>query len=417
MKCELGYGKGSVTFEIPDKNFMGELLPNDMTYVRTGVEEVLYALKNPIGTARLSEIVKPGEKVVIITSDITRPMPSHIVLPPVLDELRAAGVREEDILIVLALGSHRKHTEEEKRYLVGDTVYHSKVKIMDSDMNSCVNLGVCENGTPVDIFKPVVEADRIICLGNIEYHYFAGYSGGAKAIMPGVSSREAIQANHSNMVKAGAKAGSLEDNPVRRDIDQVGEFIKIDFIVNVVLNEKKEIVKAVAGHYIDAHREGCKFLDEMYAVPIEELADIVVVSPGGFPKDINLYQSQKSLDNAKHAVRDGGIIVLVASAKEMFGESRFEEWMLQKMPREMIEEIKVNFKLGGHKAAAIAMVLEQARIFLVSDLEEDLVRRIHLEPFDTVQNAVDTALRELGADAKILVMPVGGSTLPLLRKR
>ncbi len=417
MKCELGYGKGSVTFEIPDKNFMGELLPNDMTYVRTGVEEVLYALKNPIGTARLSEIVKPGEKVVIITSDITRPMPSHIVLPPVLDELRATGVREEDILIVLALGSHRKHTEEEKRYLVGDTVYHSKVKIMDSDMNSCVNLGVCENGTPVDIFKPVVEADRIICLGNIEYHYFAGYSGGAKAIMPGVSSREAIQANHSNMVKAGAKAGSLEDNPVRRDIDQVGEFIKIDFIVNVVLNEKKEIVKAVAGHYIDAHREGCKFLDEMYAVPIEELADIVVVSPGGFPKDINLYQSQKSLDNAKHAVRDGGIIVLVASAKEMFGESRFEEWMLQKMPREMIEEIKVNFKLGGHKAAAIAMVLEQARIFLVSDLEEDLVRRIHLEPFDTVQNAVDTALRELGADAKILVMPVGGSTLPLLRKR
>ena len=183
---------------------MGELLPNDMTYVRTGVEEVLYALKNPIGTARLSEIVKPGEKVVIITSDITRPMPSHIVLPPVLDELRAAGVREEDILIVLALGSHRKHTEEEKRYLVGDTVYHSKVKIMDSDMNSCVNLGVCENGTPVDIFKPVVEADRIICLGIIEYHYFAGYSGGAKAIMPGVSSREAIQANHSNMVKAGA---------------------------------------------------------------------------------------------------------------------------------------------------------------------------------------------------------------------
>jgi len=417
MRCELKYGKGSVSFEIPDKNFIGELHPNEMTYARTGVEEVLYALKNPIGTGRLSEIVKPGEKVVIVTSDITRPMPSHIVLPPVLEELREAGIREEDILIVLALGSHRKHTEEEKRYLVGDEVYHSGVKIIDSDPNCCVNLGVCDNGTPVDVFKPVAEADRIICLGNIEYHYFAGYSGGAKAIMPGVSSRAAIQANHSNMVKAGAKAGSLEDNPVRQDIDQVGEFVKIDFIVNVVLNEKKEIVKAVAGHYIDAHREGCKFLDQMYSVPIEELADIVVVSPGGFPKDINLYQSQKSLDNAKHAVRDGGIVILVASAKEGFGESCFEEWMLQKTPREMIEEIKVNFKLGGHKAAAIAMVLEQARIFLVSDLEADLVRRIHLEPFDTVQKAVDTALRELGEGAKVLVMPVGGSTLPLLRKR
>lgn len=184
----------------------------------------------------------------------------------------------------------------------------------------------------------------------------------------------------------------------------------------MVLDEKKEIVKAVAGHYIHAHREGCKVLDQMYAVSIEELADIVIVSPGGFPKDMNLYQSQKSLDNAKHAVRDGGIVILVASAKEKFGESRFEEWMLQKMPQEMIEEIKVNFKLGGHKAAAIAMVLNQAKIFLVSDLEEDLVRHIHLEPFDTVQKAIDTAIKELGEDSKVLVMPVGGSTLPLLRK-
>jgi len=358
MKFELKYGKGTVEFEIAERNYMGSLLPNEVAYDLTGVAEVERALQHPIGTPRLREIVKPGEKIVIITSDITRPMPSKVVLPPVLNELKEANVKAEDITIVLAVGSHRTHTEEEKRNLVGDMVYDSGIKVIDSDKNDCVNLGVCRNGTPVDIFRPVAAADRIICLGNIEYHYFAGYSGGAKAIMPGVSSHAAIQANHSNMVHDAARAGNMETNPVRQDIDQVAEFIKIDFIVNVVLNAKKEIVKAVAGHYLQAHREGCKYLDQLYGVEIKKQADIVVVSPGGFPKDINLYQSQKGLDNAKHAVRDGGIIILVASAKEQFGEKTFEEWMLHKTPLEMIREIKTNFKLGGHKAAAIAMILQ-----------------------------------------------------------
>ena len=150
----------------------------------------------------------------------------------------------------------------------------------------------------------------------------------------------------------------------------------------------------------------------MYSVNIDKKADIVIVSPGGFPKDINLYQSQKGLDNSKHAVREGGIIILVASAKEKFGEKTFEEWMLNKTPDEMIKEIKENFKLGGHKAAAIAMIFKKAKIYLVSDLEEELVRKINFEPFKTLQNAVDKAIKVLGADSKILLMPVAGSTLP-----
>ncbi|GAG39193.1 unnamed protein product, partial [marine sediment metagenome] len=250
----------------------------------------------------------------------------------------------------------------------------SQINIIDSDMEKCINLGKCKNGTPVDIFEPVAKADRIICMGNIEYHYFAGYSGGSKALMPGVSSHAAIQANHSNMVKEEACAGNLDTNPVRQDIDETGEHIKIDFIVNVVLNSKKEIVMAVAGHYLKAHREGCKYLDKMYRIEVEKQADIAIVSPGGYPKDINIYQSQKGLDNAKHAVREGGIIILVVSAKEKFGEKIFEEWMLNKTPEEMIVEIKENFKLGGHKAAAIAMILQKTKIYMVSDLDDELVR-------------------------------------------
>lgn len=415
MEFQLKYGKATVEFDIPENNYMGSLLPKEIQFDLKGEEEVKRSLENPIGTERLKDMVKPGEKIVIVTSDITRPMPSKTALPPVIEELKKAKVQERDITIVLALGSHRGHTEEEKKMLVGEGVYESGVQIIDSEMDRCVNLGRCKNGTPIDIFEPVAKADRIICMGNIEYHYFAGYSGGSKALMPGVSSHDAIQANHSNMVKEGARAGNLETNPVRQDIDEVGEHITIDFIINVVLNSKKEIVKAVSGHYIKAHREGCKVLDEMYGIKIEKQGDIAIVSPGGFPKDINIYQSQKGLDNAQHAVRDGGIIILVASAKEKFGESTFEDWMLNKTPKEMIKEIKENFKLGGHKAAAIAMVLEKAKIFMVSDLEDDLLRKLNFVPFNTVQEAVDKALKELGKDAQILLLPSAGSTLPLFK--
>ncbi|SRR6056297_581723 len=413
MKMELKYGKSKLYFEIDSKNHLGTLLPNEKENGLRGKDEVRRALENPIGTKRLREIVSKGEKVAIVTSDITRPMPSKTVLPVVLEELKSAGIEEEDITVVFALGSHRGHSEEEKRMLAGDEIFESGVKLIDSDPDDCVNLGVCSNRTPVDIFKPVANADRIVCLGNIEYHYFAGYSGGAKALMPGVSSRRAIQINHSNMVMEEARAGNMETNPVRQDIDETGSHIKIDFIVNVVLNSKKEITSAVAGDCIKAHRAGCKTLDAMYGVKIKEKADIVIVSPGGYPKDINLYQAQKGLDNAKHAVKDGGIVILAASAKEGFGEKTFEEWMKNMTPDEMICEIRENFKLGGHKAAAIAMILKKSKIYMVSDLDGDIVRKINFEPFETVQKALDAAKKELGEDSGILVLPLAGSTLPI----
>ena len=235
-------------------------------------------------------------------------------------------------------------------------------------------------------------------------------------MMPGVSSHDAIQANHSNMVKEGAFAGNLDTNPVRQDIEQVTDFISLDFIVNVILSDKKTIIKAVAGDHVEGHRAGCRALDDMYKIKLKEQADIVVVCPGGFPKDINIYQSQKGLDNAKHAVRGGGIIVWCASAAEKFGEKSFEEWMKTKSPKEMIEEIKTNFVLGGHKAAAIAMVLEKAQIFMVSDLDPELVSRIHLKPYPSLQVAVDSAIKELGEASKVLIMPAAGSTLPVISK-
>ena len=412
MKLSFGFGAGTQEVEVPEKNLLGILRANEVELGLTGEAEVRRALAEPIGSPRLREIVRPGEKIAIITSDITRPMPTYKVMPALLDELYAAGVRREDITLVFALGSHRCHTPEERKKLAGERAYE-EIRCVDSDPSDCVSMGVTSAGTPVDITRVVAEADRRICLGNIEYHYFAGYSGGAKAIMPGVSTRNAIQSNHRMMVRPEACAGALDTNPLRMDIEEAGAICGIDFILNVVLSEHKEIIQAVAGHPVQAHRVGCGFLDTIYLKKLSRGADIVLVSQGGAPKDLNLYQTQKALDNARHAVNPGGVIVLIGSCKEGLGERVFEEWMTTSpSPQAMVERIGRDFQLGGHKAAAIAMTLEKADIYLVSELEDDFVRSIFLTPQPSVQAALDRAFEKMGPEATVLAMPFGGSTLP-----
>ncbi len=412
MKLDFRIGAQTQYVELPETCVQQVLTPNPVEYALTGEEEVRRALEEPIGSPRLRDMVHPGEKIAIVTSDITRPMPTHMVIGPLLDELYAAGVEARDITLVFALGSHRPHTQEERRKLAGERAF-SEIRCVDSDPADCVHMGTTSAGTPVDITRVVAQADRRICLGNIEYHYFAGYSGGAKAIMPGVSTREAIQANHSMMVREEACVGNLTTNPLRQDIEEAAAICGVDFICNVVLDEHKQIVRAVAGDVTAAHRAGCAFLDTMFQIKIGHRADIVMVSQGGAPKDLNLYQTQKALDNAKHAVRDGGVIILMGSCREGLGEKTFEQWLLEaEKPGDLIERITKDFRLGGHKAAAIAMVLERAQIYLVSDLEPELVKKCFMTPFSNVQAAYEAAVQKLGEDAKVIAMPYGGSTVP-----
>lgn len=412
MKLSFKIGQGAQEVDVKEDALLGVLEPNEVSVSMTDEAEVQRALENPIGTPRLRDIVHSGEKIVIVTSDVTRPMTTWKVMPQLLDELYAGGVRKEDVTLVFALGSHRPQTDEERRHLAGERAW-SEIACVDSDPGNCVHLGETAHGTPVDIDRRVAEAGRRICLGNIEYHYFAGYSGGAKAIMPGVSTRAAIQANHSLMIQPEACAGRLDGNPLRKDIEEAVAMVGVDFILNVVLSPQKQILKAVAGDVTEAHRAGCAFLDTLYRKTIPQRADIVLVSQGGSPKDLNLYQTQKALDNAKHAVKPGGVVILIGSCKEGLGESTFEEWLTTAPnPHSLIDRIHREFRLGGHKAAAIAMVLEDADIYLVSDMEDDLVKRLFMTPYATVQQAYDAALLKCGPDAKVLAMPFGGSTLP-----
>ena len=416
MEFAIKYYKDLVSFQIPDENVLGEILPNTCPSVESEEKEVKRALSEPFDSPLLSDVVRPGEKVVIITSDITRPVPSRIIIPCLLDELRKAGVENKDITVVFGLGSHRKQTEEEQKNLVGEEVY-GQVRCIDSNPDDCVHLGTCKNGTPVDIFRTVAEADRRILVGNVEYHYFAGYSGGMKAIMPGVSSKEAIQANHKNMIRPGAFAGNLVNNPVRDDIEEVRNFINVDFIVNVTLDDHKKIAFAAAGHPVTAHRKACEFLDKIYKKKVKEPADIVVVSTGGYPKDINLYQAQKSIDNVKHIVKKGGIMIVAASCKEGYGSIPFTKWINQyNSPTERIEKIRKHFELGGHKAAALGLVQENADIYLVTDMDDESVTKANMVPFHDIQTAVNHALEKMGKNATVYVVPVGGSTLPIVER-
>ena len=413
MKLEFGYGKTNQVVEVPEKNLLDVLMSNPIDHVRSGRDAVSYALKNPIGSRPLHEIAKPGQKIAIITSDISRPVPSYDILPGVLEELFKAGCKAEDITVVFALGSHRPHTEEEKIALAGWETY-DLVRCIDSDVNDCIHMGDTKKGTPVDITRSVAEADMRICLGNVEFHYFAGYSGGAKAIMPGVSTPAAIQVNHKMMTDPNACAGKLAGNPVREDIEEAGSICGIDFIVNVVLDEHKHIVYATAGDVTKAHRDACAYLDTMYRKPIKEKADIVIVSQGGAPKDANLYQTQKALDNAKHAVKNGGTIILIGACQDGLGSKTFESWLTTAPTAEsMITRIHEKFELGGHKAAAIAMVLQNAQIDMVSEMDDDFVRSIFLNPQPSAQEAFDRAMEKYGPDTTVLAMPFGGATLPI----
>ncbi len=372
---------------------------------------IAQSLSYPIGSPCLKDIVQKGKTVAILISDMTRPVPSAQILPQVLEQLEKAGIEKEDITIFFAIGSHRKQTPYEQAALVGKEIFH-QYRCVDSNIHHTTKIGVTTRGTELYIDSRVVEADYRIAIGNVEFHYFAGFSGGVKALMPGMASPVSIAQNHRLMVDGNAYAGNLDTNPVRLDLEETTRFLSVDFIVNVVLNTHKEIIYVASGDVVQAHRQACAYLGQIYTTPITQKADIVIVSQGGAPKDLNLYQMQKALDNASHAVKDGGTIIMVGSCKEGFGSEPFERWMLQYPdPDEMITALHEHFELGGHKAAAIALVKKKADLYLVSDMDEDIVLQTMLKPYDSLVHAYCDA-KEKYSSPTVIIMPYGGSTLP-----
>lgn len=408
------YGHAELHGQVPAASFLGAFLPQEEEAVADEQEVLRQALEHPIGTVRLRQLARPGQKVAIVTSDMTRPCPSDKLLPPILAELNAAGVPDADITVVIALGLHRAQAPAELEEMLGPEVCR-RVRVLNHDPEQVVRLGLTSRGTPVEFFRPLVEADLRVCLGNLEFHYFAGFSGGAKAILPGCASKATVNANHALMVQPGAVAGKIDGNPVRADLEEGVAMLGADFILNVVVDGHHQITGAVAGHAEHAHRQGCEMVIQRGSVSIPQLADVVVVSAGGYPKDVNMYQAQKALDNAVHAVRQGGVIIWVAECVEGLGGKTFESWLREAgEPDKVLERIQREFVLGGHKAAAIAAVLKRAAVYLVSGLEEKVLAGSGLVPFIDLDEALRAALDQLGPQAQVLTLPYGGSVLPVL---
>lgn len=411
-QIELKYGKGFKTINLPSKNLLGVIEPLELPVPPDPLGEIRRALESPINSQPLYKIAVGKGKIVILVSDISRPSPSHLILPPIIEELHRADIKDQQITIVFALGNHRPHTQNEQKQLVGEEIY-ARFKCVDHDPNNCINMGKTSRGTPIEVFRPVAGADLIIGTGNLEFHQGAGFTGGAKVLFPGVCSQIGIESNHQLMAQNRNLIGITDGNPMREDLEEAAEIAGLDFIINIVLNTNNQIIKAVAGDFIKSHREGTKWVEKIYKRSFPELADLIIASCGGYPKDSNLYQAQKGLKNASQALTPGGIIILLAECKEGIGDPLFHEWMLQaKTPDDPINHLQNKFVLGAHKAAAVCKVLKKNETFLVSELPTNLVEKCFFQPVSSLSKAIDKALAKLPPTAKILVLPYANITLP-----
>ncbi|MDR1160035.1 MAG: nickel-dependent lactate racemase [Syntrophomonadaceae bacterium] len=405
---KLAFGHEFYNLEIEEKNFRGFLKTKPSRVDADNKELVEQALSHPVGGARLQELaeVKKARSAAVIVNDITRPTPYYALLPPLLEELRRAGLKNEDIKLVVALGIHRPHSEKENREIFGEEIV-SRYEVLNHNCDADLKtIGVLSNGWPLEINRTAAEADLLIATGVVELHYFAGYSGGRKSILPGIASRKLIEANHQMMDDPKARTGNYKDNPVNDIMLEAAGKAGMDFILNVVMLSKDQIGLAVAGDFRQAWKKAVAFCEEQNVITIEEPADIVIASAGGYPKDISMYQAQKSLDAALAAVKKNGTVVLLAECGEGLGEAAFMRWIDEAVsPEDIKRRFYQHFELGGHKAFAICKALEHCQVILVSKLGKALTEKMFMEAETDLQAAYEKALRRQGELASVYIMP------------
>lgn len=416
------YGRSEMSFELPEEKIITEIQVAKVPVLEDIKASILDAIYHPIGTAPINEIVKPGMKIAFICNDPTRVANSFDFMPVLVNEMNKLGVKDEDMKIVFALGTHRAMTHEEMVAGVGEEVA-SRLPMFNSNCNNPEEFnyfGQTPHGTPVLINKQVCDVDLVILTGTIVHHFFSGYGGGRKAILPGVAAMETVRKNHSLMLDPNSGLGKLHGNPVYDDqMDGVRLFAAKHnlFLFNAILNDKHQFVKMFAGDWDKAHLEACKFVDVVYGGPIDELADVVIASCGGYPKDINIYQLQKTMDNAVCAVKEGGVVIILGECEEGSGSAVLEKTFKELPSPDLIKaKLAENFIIGTHKAFAITRLMKKAKFILVSGLDKQLAKDMMFESVDTVEEALSMAEKIVGKDYKVTLMPIASLTVPILKK-
>ncbi len=378
-------------------------------------------IARPIGSLPLRMLVRASESIAIPVSDVTRYTATEKFLTPLLEETDAVGIPRKKVTVFVARGTHRALSDEEIREVVGPEI-SSGIRVVQSDPDGeTVRLGVTTRGTPVLISRPLMEHDRIVLTGTITFHYFAGFGGGRKALVPGCAARETASATHFRIFRTDgpgkhplSRPGVLSGNPVHEDIVEAVGMAPPAFLFNTLLTPKRKIFDAVAGQWQKAHEEGCARYAKVYRVPVPMRYPLVIASAGGFPKDINFIQSHKALDNAFLTAEEGGVIILMAECRDGFGSEAFFPWFRFEDLGEMETELRANYQIYGQTAHATLSKAKSCRVILVSSLRAEDVEKMGMTPADSLDDAVRKAERLLGGLPSPLVIPDAGFVLPYL---
>ncbi|MDR2180700.1 MAG: nickel-dependent lactate racemase [Synergistaceae bacterium] len=421
----LKFGKGSVDIDIPEENLLGVLRSREVPSAATEEEAIRKALANPIESPPVSEKVKAGDKVCIVVCDLTRVWqhPS-LYLPILVDEVKKGGVRDEDIFFLVATGTHRSHTPEEHKILLGEKLYgHYKVFDNESRTARMTDFGKTSYGTPVRLNKMAADADHVILTGGIVYHFMSGWGGGRKSVLPGIAAYETVMANHALALNPPpgngrnwvCRGGNVEGNLIHLDMVEAAAKLAPSFLLNVVMNAEGKIGWAVAGDWQKAHEAGRNLVDSIDAVTIPQLADLVVASACGYPKDINFYQTTKTLFNAQDAARPGGAIVILSSCVEGYGNEEVQ-MMLQKFKNSQEREVELRreFTIAKYVGYCAGVAAEQFDFHLVTDMDAGLLEGTGIKVSRTLDDALGKIYSAHGRALKTWLMVQGANTLPKL---
>jgi len=419
MKITIPYGNSFQEFIPKDFNKITIFEPHETPAVKDEKETIKKSLLNPIGTQRLSKMIKSKKSTVaIIVNDITRPTPSENFLNALMEELNIAGINKENIRIVIATGSHRPNTKEELALMIGkENLRRFYVENHNCQQKSKLKyIGKIRNNLPIVINKTVAESDIRILTGVIAPHHTAGFSGGRKSILPGVAGFDTLKIHHSLPIRPYYPAmGIMRGNPFHEISLEVAKKVGVDFILNAVQNSKKETIAVVAGDLEHAHEVGVDLCRKNSEIKVKGKAEIVVTSPGGFPRDINLYQSQKAVSVAERVVKDEGVIILVAECQKGVEKGNFLEWMLAaKEPKEVIDRfLKEGYSVGSNKAFMFARALMKSKIIVVTDnISEEILNEMFMEKATSLDEAINKALKYCGENSKIYCLPKAINIIP-----
>jgi nickel-dependent lactate racemase len=379
------YGRETLEIKVPEEKLVGCLAPRAVVPTTEPSVLLQQALVKPIGKERLRDRAKGSQRVVVVIDDATRAVPSDLLLDAVLPEISEGGISPERVTVLVATGLHRGLTPGEQALVLGKWAGRVRIENHDAKDPSCLlPLGITTLGTPISLNRTFLEADLKILTGDVEFHQICGYGGGAKSIYPGLADAEAIRINHSRMDLPGTGSGLIGGNPVRQEIEEVGRLAQVDFLLTVVLDPRRQVYAAFAGDVEQAFLEACKTVDYVYRLDVPRQASLVITSPGGHPRDIDFYQSQKAIGPAVEIVNPGGDILLVASCEEGSGSPLFESWMEEAdCPEDIVNRIGNTFVMGGHKAYQVARELSQARVSVFSRIPPDKILSWFLHPVQT----------------------------------